>query len=131
MRLLKRNTTEFEHLAYKGKQEVLDNGRHTGRLNPQYADPVGYRGMIDLPSGYVARELFGINLDYTHILVMDDRNAPFKEADLIMWGGDQYEILAVRRSINFLSVAMKILPEHKWQRPEPEPEPNAGTVDAT
>jgi len=137
MRLLKRNTIEFEHLAYKGKQEVLDDGRHTGRWNPQYADPVVCRGTIDLPSGYVSRELFGINVDYTHVLSMDKVNASIKEADLIVYGEDQYEILAVRKCLNFTFIAMKVLPEFKWQRPvpepepEPEPEPNTGTVDET
>ena len=125
MRLLRRNTVEFEHLAYKGKEEVLDYGKHTGRYNPQYADPVVYRGTIDLPGGYVARELFGLNLDYTHILVMDQKDAPIKEEDRIAWNDRQYEIRAVRPSLNFLSIAMKILPpEMNWVKPDPPTTPS-------
>ena len=130
MRLLKRNLTEFEHLAYKGKEEVLSNGRHTGRWTVNYADPAVYRGTIGLPSGYVAKEMFGLNLDYTHVLLMDDRGAVIKVEDRIAYDGDQYEILAVRKSLNFLTIAMKILPpEMNWTRPEPEPEANAEAVD--
>ena len=124
MRLLRRNTTLFDYYAYNGKTEALDNGRHTGRYEVTYKSPVTYRGTVDLPSGYVSRELFGIDTDYTHVLVMDRPDADITESGRILWDGKQFEIKAVRKSLNALSVAMKILPERgNWIRPQPEPVP--------
>lgn len=111
MKLLRRNTSEFQYLAYAGKQEMLDNGRHTGRFEIAYSDPVPYRGTVDLPSGNVSRELFGLDLDYTHVVVMDDPDADIHEAGRILWKGKLFEIMAVRPSLNALSIAMKILPD--------------------
>lgn len=109
MKLLKRNLTEFEYMAYLGKQEIMIDGKHTGRYEVQYADPIVRRGMIDVPTGYVQNQLFGINNDYSHVLLLDDPDADIKEAGRIRWKNALYEIKAVRQSLNVLSVALKKL----------------------
>lgn len=107
MRLLKRQETSFAYMPYLGKQEILDNGRHTGRYGIRYGGRETYRGNVALPTGYVQATWFGIDSDYTHILLMDDPKAPIREEGIIEWRNDTYLIRAVRPSDNFLSIAMR------------------------
>lgn len=108
MRLLRRNTTEFEYLPYLGVEEILDDdGDHTGEYQGQYGDPVPYRGNISTPSGWVNQTFYGEDIQYTHTLVMDDPKADINERGLISWKGELYDILSVKPSINALSVALK------------------------
>ena len=110
MKLLRRNTTEFDYKPYKGKEEVLSNGRHTGRYEVTYGDPVPYRGNIDLPNGFIRQQLFGLDTDYTNIVLLDDRDADIREEGLILWEGHSYRIQAIRKSLNFLALAITQLP---------------------
>jgi hypothetical protein len=82
---------------------------------------VPYRGTIDLPNGHISKELFGIDTDYTHVVILDRRDADIKEQGRIDWEGNTYQIQAVRKSLNFMSLAIKKLPS-----PETPPIPNAG-----
>lgn len=107
MRMLKRNTVQFEYKAYLGKEEVLRNGRHTGNTVPVYDDPVVYRGDISVPSGAVTDNLFGINIQYTHVLLMDTPGADIREEGLIVWNDCEYDVMAVRPSFNVLAVALR------------------------
>lgn len=110
MRLLRRNTTVFQYRAYAGKQETIINGRHTGNGKPIYADPVTYRGNISSPTGFATDKLFGIDIQYSHVLLLDNPNADISEDGLILWNGAEYEIKAVRPSLNVLAVALKKRP---------------------
>ena len=107
MRLLRRNTTRFEYYKNLGEQEVLDGTLHTGQWAVQYSGPVRYRGHISVPSGLVSDNLFGVGTPYTHILLMDNTKADITEDGIISWRGNEYEITAVRPSINVLAVALK------------------------
>ena len=107
MRILRRDSTTFEYLAYLRKEEVLRNGLHTGNTKAVYDDPVQYRGDISIPSGAVSDNLFGINTQYTHVLLMDNPDADIREEGLIVWKGCEYDIQAVRPSMNVLAVALK------------------------
>lgn len=107
MRLMKRNTTVFEYQANLGEQEVTEDGLHTGRAEVQYAAPVRYRGNISVPSGEATYNLFGINTNYTHVLLMDDPDADIREDGLVIWKGVQYDVKAVRQSLNVLAVALR------------------------
>lgn len=107
MRLLRRNTTRFMYRALTGEAETLQDGMHTGNYEPTYGDPVQYRGNISAPSGFATDNLFGVNTQYTHVLVMDNPNANIAEDGLIEWNGAEYEVKAVRPSLNVLAVALK------------------------
>lgn len=109
MRMLRRNLSAFDYKPYLGKQEVLSDGRHTGRYEAQYGDPIGYEGHIDRAAGSAQHEPFGINTNYTHVLLMDDPDAPIDEAGRVVWRGAEYEVTAVRPTLNVLSVALKKL----------------------
>lgn len=108
MKTLRRNETTFTYTAYVGKQEKLKDGKHTGKFTEAYyADPVEYRGNIFVPSGWDYQQLFGIETRYTHVLVMDQPDADITESGLIQWKGNEYEIKAVRPSLNVLRIALR------------------------
>lgn len=108
MQLLRLNSTKFEYLPYAGGETDLDeNGRHTGEFHPKYGDPVPYRGNISSPSGSAAHEWYGLDIRYTHVLVMSNPNTPIDETGLIRWKGDLYEVTAVRPTLNAFKAALR------------------------
>lgn len=108
MKLLRRNCTEFKYYAYTGlDSDVNDDGLHTGIWKPVYEKPVVYKGNISAPSGAAVQAFDGIEIRYTHILLMNDIRADIRETGYIEWRGKQYDITAVRHSINTLSVALE------------------------
>ena len=109
MRLLKRQQTAFEYMPNLGVQEILEDGKHTGRYCPRYGGRVTYKGNVAMPTGYVQATWFGIDKDYSHILLMEDPKAPIKEDGIIEWDGNTYVIQAVKPSYNFLSIAMRVI----------------------
>ena len=109
MKLQKRNCTEFSYYGYTGLDSDVDpdTGLHTGIWKPVYADPVVCRGNISSPSGDVTQAFDGLEIRYTHVLLMDDADADIHETGYIEWKGHKYDITAVIPSINVLSVALR------------------------
>lgn len=107
MKTLKRNETEFTYKAFVSKTEKLNNGKHTGKFIISYSEPITYRGNISLPYGQAFQQLFGIETQYTHVLLMDDPKIDIREDGLIQWKGKEYQIKAVRPSLNVLAVALQ------------------------
>ena len=114
MRLLIRNRTEFEYYAYTGVDSDIDEetGMHTGIPHPVYDDPVTYKGNISAPSGAAVQAFDGLEVRYTHVLLMDDPNADISETGYIVWKGKAYDVTAVRPSLNVLSVALRMRTEN-------------------
>lgn len=107
MKLLKRNCTEFEYMPYTGLESDLDdNGLHTGVPQPVYGDPITYTGNISSPSGSAIQAFDGLEIRYSHVLIMDNPKADICEYGKIRYKGHMYAITAVRPSINVLSVAL-------------------------
>ena len=107
MRLLIRNRTTFQYYGYTGLDSDLDeNDLHTGIPKPVYADPVTYKGNISSPSGAAVQAFDGLDIRYTHVLVMDNPKADIRETGYIVWKGKTYDVTAVRPSLNVLSVAL-------------------------
>lgn len=108
MKLLRRNTTEFEYYPYIGMIETLTEDEDgTGEYHPSYDQPVKMRGNISAPSGMVNQTFYGEDIRYTHVLVMDDPKADIKESGMIRWNGKTFDIRAVRPSMNVLSIALR------------------------
>lgn len=113
MKLLIRNRTEFEYYAYSGLESDEDeNGLHTGVWHPVYDEPVTYKGNISAPSGSAVQAFDGLEVRYTHVLLMDNPNADISEAGYIVWKGKEYDVTAVRPSLNVLSVALRMRTEN-------------------
>ena len=108
MKCLKRNMTEFEYLPYTGVDTDVDEetGLHTGVFHPIYGDPVAYKGNISSPSGSAVQAFDGLEIRYSHVLIMDDPNADIHETGKVVWKNRLYQITAVRPSLNVLSVAL-------------------------
>lgn len=107
MKLLKRNTTPFLYMAYLGKTEVLEDGRHTGDYTPSYGDPIQYRGNISPAVGFASDNYFGVGTQYTHILLLDNPKVDITEDGLVVWNDAEYEVKAVRPSINVMAIGLK------------------------
>ena len=108
MILLRRNCTEFQYYAYTGLESDIDEetGLHTGNFKPVYADPKFYRGNISAPSGSTRQAFDGLEVRYTHVLLMDDPEADIHEYGKIRYKNRMYTITAVIPSLNVLSVAL-------------------------
>lgn len=108
MKLLRRNLTEFEYLPNTGLESDLnEDEEHTGEFYPVYGEPVSYKGNISSPSGYTNQAFYGMDIRYTHVLVMDNPDLDIRETGLIRWKGELYDIRAVKPSLNVLSVALR------------------------
>jgi len=127
MRLLRRNTTVFEYLPYDGTETDLnDDGEHTGEFHPDYGTAVTYRGNISTPSGQTAHTFYGEDIRYTHMLVMDKPDAAINEHGVVLWKGHQYEVTAVRPSLNVLNIALRRMTEDNGEPYVPDEEPVTG-----
>ena len=130
MKLLKRNLTDFEYLPYIGEETDIDpvTGLHTGEYtrDGQYGEPEEYEGNISVPSQYAANTLFGRDVRYTHVLLMDDPDVEIDEYGKVLWNGEEYEVRAVRRSLNSVSIALKKeTKDHAEPEGEDDSEPDA------
>lgn len=106
MRMLKRNSVPFRYFPYVGEIEKLDGELHTGIMEPNYGIPFDYWGNISVPSNMAQANLFGLNTPYTHVL-LTDTEAQIEENGRIECNNVQYDVTAVRRSLNVVSVALK------------------------
>ena len=138
MRCQRRNCTEFEYYAYTGiESDLNDEGLHTGIFKPLYKQPVTYSGNISSPSGAAIQTFAGLDIRYTHTLLMDDPNADIREDGYIVWKRRTLDVKAVIPSLNVLSVALKersvnygdqdVTPDK--QEESDEPEEQAGEQD--
>lgn len=107
MKLLRRNTTEFQYRPLDSQTEVKKDGIHAGTYVPTYGQTVTYRGHISTPSGIAQAQLFGLDIRYSHVLLMDNPDADIREGGIVEWKGDSYDVAAVRPSLNVLSVALR------------------------
>jgi len=107
MKNLKRNERPFTYKAFKSKTEIVKDGKRTGKMQIQYENPIPYTGNISVPNGQATQELFGINTQYTHVLIMDNPNLDIREDGLIECNGRKYEVKAARPSLNVLAIALK------------------------
>lgn len=108
MRLLVRNMTDFVYYKYTGVESDLDeNDLHTGVPKPVYMGPFPYFGNISVPSGSANQAFDGLDVRYTHILLMDNPNVDISETGYIVWKGKTYDVTAVRPSMNVMSIALR------------------------
>ena len=108
MRLLKRNCSEAVYWPYESTEEHRNAyGQRTGENFVNYGNAVFLeRVNFSIPNGHASQELFGKDTPYTHVMLVDD-DVVIEEHGLIMHNERMYEITAVRKSLNVLSVALK------------------------
>ena len=114
MKLLRRNLRKFEYLPYKStERDWNDSNEHTGEFYPEYGEPVEYWGNISTPSGKVNQTFYGQEIRYTHVLLMDNPDVPICEKGIVRWKGEDYEVQAVKPSLNSVSIALRKQTENK------------------
>ena len=113
MRSLRRNKQTFYYALYLGNTEVIDEfGDRTGQYVPSYTEPTEYRANISPARGTTDLEQFGINSNYTKVIVTSDMNCPFEETTRLWIGIDptqSYNYVVVQRaeSLNSISFAIR------------------------
>lgn len=86
MRTLERNKTQFYYATFLGKKEIIDaQGRHTAENRNSYSEWKPCKANISPAKGYGAAELFGADIQYDRVIVLDDVNCEI----------DEYTVLAI------------------------------------
>lgn len=119
MRCLKKNKQTFYYYLYGGKQPVTDeDGYLTGENAVTYLEPVECKANISAGSGDAQVELFGTNITYDKVIVLDDINCPIDTNSLLCLDiapqpytlGEtpehDYIVKAVAKSLNSISIAI-------------------------
>lgn len=112
MRNLRRNTQPFYYALFQGREEVLEDGLHTGTYKDLYSEPVKAVASISPASGRVAFEQFGSVEKYDRIITTCDMSCSISESS-ILWvdtqdpsGPHDYVVSRVSRSLNSISYAI-------------------------
>lgn len=119
MRTLARNRRKFYYYLYKGKVPLYDtNGNRTGEYTLTYCPAVKCRGNISAGSGDVQVELFGTDVQYSKVIVLDDVKCPIDETTLLCVDIEpqpydemgvpayDYYVTAVAKSLNSVAIAI-------------------------
>ena len=118
MKCLKRNKQSFYYAAYLGKEPLRDETGHlTGEYKIQYDKPIQISGNISPAQGNAQSEIFGIDVKYERVIVIDDLSCPINEYSILFIEvqpfvnerGDfnnDYVVKAVARSLNSISIAI-------------------------
>lgn len=110
MKLCRRNTTLFDYEPFLGLVNDLDeHGRHTGEPTPAYGAAHTFRGTISAPSGATVQALDGLEGRYTNTLIMASPDTGIKENGRITWKDNHYAVVAVRPSLNFTVIALRLM----------------------
>ena len=92
MKCLQRNKSLLYYALYSGKTAVEDeNGNKTGEYEVSYYSPVPLRANISAARGTADLEEFGINLNYSKTIVIDDPLCPIDEHS-VLWLGFTSEV---------------------------------------
>lgn len=97
MKILRRNRQKFWYALYKGKEEILRDGLHTGNRKVTYEAPVMAYGNVSASSGStinratanVTQRQFGETVDYDRVIVCDDLTLPITEASVVWYGTEE------------------------------------------
>ena len=115
MRTLVRNKQTIYYALYSTKTDTVDEyGDYNGEPVASYSTPVEIKANVSASRGSADSELFGIDLDYTRTICIEDVNCPIKE-DSILWIGitpdkdtkHNYIVKAVAISLNNTVYAVK------------------------
>lgn len=122
MRVLKRNKKPFYYYIYKDKVPIVDeNGHKTGEYTLTYYPPVQCKGNISAGGGDAQVELFGTNISYSKVILLDDVSSPITETTLLCvdippadYNPDNvpahdYVVKAVAKSLNSVAIAISLV----------------------
>lgn len=122
MKTIQRNQTEVWYALYGGQAELLDAaGNRTGEYEITYGTPIQAWMVLSPAKGSALREPFGIETNYSKVLVTDDIDCPLSE-DSVLWIGVppseevhgqvvanpyNYRVVRVAKSLNYIVYAIR------------------------
>lgn len=120
MRTLDRNKRTFYYALWLGKQEIIDDmGRHTGEKATRYSEWTQIKSNISPARGESEAELFGTDVQYDRVFVVDDVNCPIDENTVLAIDIEpnerkttdvmpifDYVVTRKAKSLNFVSYAV-------------------------
>ena len=119
MRTLHRNKQKFHYYLYRVKTELIDeDGFRTGEEVLTYSPTQSAMGNISAGSGDAQAALFGSNIAYERVIVLDDINCPIDENSLLCVDIEpqayspnetpmhDYVVKAVAKSLNVFAIAI-------------------------
>lgn len=113
MRILARNKQTIYYALYTGDTENIRDGLYTGEKVPTYASPVEIRASVSAARGTADIDLFGVNVSYTHTIIVDDLECPINEHSILWINADpdakphNYEVVQVAKSLNHIAYAVR------------------------
>ena len=117
MRTLKRNKQKIWYATYLGYEDQMEDGLYTGDLVPTYSDPVMLMANVNPASGRTGIEPFGVDTNYTHLMVTDELNLPIDELSVIWFGREpevdgspvapNFRVTRVAKSLNSVTYALE------------------------
>lgn len=114
MKCLKRNKQVFYFANFKDIEPIIDEyGNETGEYRVVRGKPEECWGNISYAKGSSEAQMFGTNVDYDKVIVIDKPYPEFTE-DTVLWvdispSGDRphdYLVKRIARSLNSLSLAI-------------------------
>lgn len=113
MRCLNKNKRTIHYKNYLGKTQIVDDyGNRTGEYTLTYSDFIETKMNISPSRGIASEEMFGIQTNYTKVLVTDDVNCTMDEHS-ILWIDKPitgpHDYVVVRKAVSINSVAYAIL----------------------
>ena len=113
MKTLRRNQTLIKYATFKDKAEILDgNGYRTGQFTNRYNAKTDLWAYVSAARGETQLDMFGVNVNYTKTLIVDDVNCPIDE-NTILWidnlTAEPYDYIVVQKakSLNGISYAIR------------------------
>lgn len=119
MKLAERNMQTFYYRLYSDKASIIDDdGNDTGQYRVTYSSAVSAKGNISPSSGDAQTDMFGTNVDYDKVLVMNGINSPIDENTILFVGIEpsedsegnplpNYHVSKVAKGLNYTSYALQ------------------------
>jgi hypothetical protein len=108
MRTLKRNKVEVTYALYDGKAEIQNSdGTYTGEWEKTYSEPVTLMANVAPATGNASVEPFGVDTNYSHIMVVEGTDCPIAEETIVLYNGQTYRVVRVAKSLNHIRYALR------------------------
>ena len=131
MRTLRRNKTKLWYALYNDKEPTYltdENGdiiyqdvdgelvpTEVGYNEPHYSEAIPFKGYIQFKGGEAESRVYGVNTDYSHILIMRKGEIPIDETSLIFLSEPEtvteenadYHVTRVAESLNHVTYLLR------------------------
>jgi len=117
MKSLNRNKQTVYYALYRGETENTSGNLYTGETVATYDSPVSIRASVSAARGTSDIDLFGVNVSYSHTVIVDNLSCPIDEHSRLWIGRaptdanglavpHNYEVVQVAKSLNHIAYAV-------------------------